>query len=238
MNVELASMITQVILHIGLHHTGTTSFQTFLHKNRTKLQSQFVSVYQPVNKGVNAAELCAAAKLRRGSDHYESVKQAVHNQCNDSRARILVVSAECLWAIDAESDLRRLRSLFPAESSNFKIVLVRRDAEVWARRHWKIPDDENVNEEEVRAVWARSIDLYKSVFGDVRLLAYEKSGMVEALCDTCGIDVAGLKVDYSYHRTSKAKVFTKKWFPGFLRFYSRYLARSIVGHAKRKFFNE
>ena len=113
-----------------------------------------------------------------------------------------------------------------------------RDAEDWARRHWDLLDHEEVDAEEVRAIWAHSIDGYRSVFGDICLLTYERSGMVEMLCEICGIDIAGLQVDYAYHRTSKLKVFVRRCFPSFLRFYSRHLAHSIVGKAKRKIFNE
>jgi hypothetical protein len=234
-------MVTQVILHIGMHYTGTTSFQTFLNDHRAELAHQGISVYRPLNKGINGAELRPAAQIKRGVSHFESVKSNIRAQCDDGDGKKLVASAESLWTMNSKVEIERLKSLFPVDLDNLKIILVLRDVreeEGWARKLWSIPASESIDKDKVLAFLAQSIEGYRAVFKNVELLTYQKTGMVELLCESCGIDTTGLKVDYLYHKSSGLKRFMMRRFPGLVRFYSRNIARSTLGQIKRKLFNE
>lgn len=231
-------MVSKVILHIGLHHTGTTSFQRFLNDHAVDLKRQGIFVYRPLNNGINGAELRPAAQLAHGSTQSDDVRRNIHRQCSEDGAQALIVSAESLSTLKTQNEVRRLRSLFPSNVSSFKVLIVLRRDESGTRKHWDIPDDQEVDINVMRSIWAKVIDRYRSVFEDVEVLHYQKAGMIEILCNSCGIDVAGLKLDYSYHRTTGLKHFIAREFPGVLNFYTRYLAHSVLGRVKRKLFNE
>ncbi|QER41303.1 hypothetical protein F1847_00580 [Thermodesulfobacterium sp. TA1] len=51
-------MVKELIIHIGLYKTGTTSIQEFLYKNKDKLFNEF-GIYYPNTYGLKSHNLCA-----------------------------------------------------------------------------------------------------------------------------------------------------------------------------------
>lgn len=238
-------MIDRVILHIGLHHTGTTSFQTFLNRYRDELNAQGFQVYQPLNDGINAAEITAAAQTSRAPRHVADVKKTIHDQCENAASHTLLMSAESLSNLSSCEDVGNLKSLFPSRIKNIMIILVLRDPVEWMERRVrglkKFNDARKdvfpMDQEHALQLFRKIENAYREKFENVHVINYQKN-MVVCLCEICGIKSESLNVDLRFHETTRLKRYFQKYLPAILDVYSKYLARSGIGRLKRKIFNE
>ena len=142
----------EIILHIGLHKTGTTSYQKFLEKNSKVLLNHGIKVYE--NQSFNLSSkvgncLCCALDissicLRKGvryeADIYrDSLKRPVERYLkkilDDPTYNKLVISSEDLSLFREDNEFRNLIELFERNKGllrlSYKVLLILRDKEDW-----------------------------------------------------------------------------------------------------------
>jgi len=233
-------MIERAVLHIGMHTTGTTSFQTFLNENRLFLEDQGFAVYTPTSGGINAAELSSASRGLLGTERVRAIKAGLLRVCGSMDCHTLVASAESLSLLSNENQIRSLRALFPEPVKTIDAVFVIRDQAVWLDRiNSKQIQKQNSlpNDPGTPVTWASQMKLYKNGFSNLILTDYERVNMVEKLCSIIGIDSSGCDTEISYHKTSRLKAFLARHAPSMIEFYARHLARGPVGRTKRRVSN-
>ena len=142
----------EIILHIGLHKTGTTSYQKFLEKNSKVLLSNGIKVYE--NQSFNLSSkvgnsLCCALDissicLRKGvryeADIYRDVLKShveryLKKTLDDPTYNQLVISSEDLSLFREDNEFRNLIELFERNKGlcklSYKVLLILRDKEDW-----------------------------------------------------------------------------------------------------------
>ena len=147
-------MIRRVILHIGLHKTGTTSFQLFIQQNPALFDETGIELYQPLFRKTAAANEIGMVLLRKGviDELYpgpwsvpesawdkqawlKKIRVHLHRICTTSVKESLLISSEHLSFFRTAEEARSLRALFPDSVEEFKIVLVERDLNDWWRSY-------------------------------------------------------------------------------------------------------
>ena len=141
----------ELILHIGMHKTGTTSLQAFLMKNESVLARQGIAVprftkYLHVAYNRNGYFLLVGARdASRPNRNHKRERRAFEKdypvfaravQENDT----VMLSDERFWAEGAWGDAFWVRLKELAESvgvERFKFVLYIRRQDVYALSHWK-----------------------------------------------------------------------------------------------------
>jgi hypothetical protein len=233
-------MIERAVLHLGMHTTGTTSFQTFLNENRSVLAAQGFVVYSPVSGGINAAELSSAARGLLGADRVDAIKASLERSCSTTGPHTLLASGESLSLLSNENQIRQLLALFPESVGQVDGLLVVRDKQVWLDRinSEQIQRQNALSGDSVGPVtWESQMELYEGAFSNLLLTDYERSNMVEKLCSIIGIDSSGCDTDISYHRTSRLKALLERHAPSMINFYAKHLAHGPIGRAKRRVAN-
>lgn len=147
-------MVSRVILHVGLHKTGSTSVQHFLCDNVDRLRRDHgIAVYKPIihlKNGYVANEV-GIAIARRGvfdafPDHLVSAelrdsfdKEAWYDRicawmtefCETDPADTLLVSGENISWLRTPEEASRLREMFPVPDNAIEVVLCLRDKDKW-----------------------------------------------------------------------------------------------------------
>jgi hypothetical protein len=128
----------RIVIHVGIHKTGSTSIQGFLHAHREALRRLDVDFYSGAYNESNHVELHAAAmrcertspwKLGVGLEvdgtFREAVQQRVHQYIAESHCGCIVFSAEGLSYLRYEDEMNRLRNMIP--EGRIEIVVYVRD---------------------------------------------------------------------------------------------------------------
>lgn len=201
-------MISRVYLHVGLHRTGTTSFQYSLLENESLLRKHKIEIYKPVNRKINASELGEAVlnadKKNLGAKHRDDlfleVRSKIHDYLEKSNLESLLISGEDLSYIRTDKECSRLKSLFDSEVLEFIILLVLRDPESWfASYRNKINElgEGGTPENNSRAFldpggWLTDfnqlINVMKSHFDHVVVLDYNEEDSLSGLYRSMGVD--------------------------------------------------
>jgi len=129
----------RIVIHIGIHKTGSTSIQEFLHTQREKLRTLNVDFYFGAHLPSNHVELpFAAMRLERASPFKldtglevdetfrEGVQASVRQYIKQSNCKCIVFSAEDLSYLRYEDEMNRLRAMIP--EGRIEIVAYLRDA--------------------------------------------------------------------------------------------------------------
>lgn len=116
----------QIIIHVGIHKTGTTSIQAFLGRHRLALRGLGIDFYTGIFIANNHVELHAAAmrldrdspfkldsKLHVDEGFCERVHHHISQYIKKSDFPLIVFSAEGLSLLFYEDELRRLKTFFP-----------------------------------------------------------------------------------------------------------------------------
>ncbi|WP_281983413.1 hypothetical protein [Thalassorhabdomicrobium marinisediminis] len=140
----------EVIFHIGLHKTGTTSFQVVMHKHREDFLSAGIDPYQTergrtagqakhgdlalaaIRSGVLDAE--APGNLMQGVNQdelFDRTQQAIQDYIDASDQRRFLISAETLSLFRTRAEVARLKALFGNRVQRFSVVVVLRDRAEW-----------------------------------------------------------------------------------------------------------
>ena len=147
-------MVEKVILHIGLHKTGTTSVQHYLRDTVDRLRREHdIAVYKPIlhlRNGYVANEVGIAiarpgvfdafpehlvsAELRENFDKqawYARIRDWMAELCETDPAHTLLVSGENISWLRTPEEAARLRAMFPVPDDAIEIVLCLRDTDSW-----------------------------------------------------------------------------------------------------------
>lgn len=129
----------RIVVHVGVHKTGTTSIQEFLHIHRETLRTLSVDFYLGAYIPSNHVELhVAAMRFGRSSPFKMSkdltvdetfrdrIRKQVHESVTNSSYNCVVFSAEGLSYLRYEDEMQRLKDMFP--ESRIDIVMYVRDA--------------------------------------------------------------------------------------------------------------
>lgn len=135
-------MPKEVVLHIGLHKTGTTSIQHFLQDHRAELQAQGVDFYQGMVFPENHVELHVAAmrperesgyknrsKVVVNDEYIYKVRQRIRRFIRDSPCEKFLFSNEGLSLLRHKDEIDRLCSFVQADK--VKVIVFLRAPEAY-----------------------------------------------------------------------------------------------------------
>jgi len=130
----------RIILHIGLHRTGSTSLQQFLADNLQQLRAKGCDVYRGQLEPNNHIELFLAAirddrdsfaKQKYGittSEKYlNSVKKRVSAFVKNSPCDTIILTTEGLSLLRYPDELERLKTILDADNHDITVILVLRN---------------------------------------------------------------------------------------------------------------
>jgi hypothetical protein len=199
----------RLLLHAGLHKTGTTAIQAFAAGNRAALESRGARypTFEPVGPANNESHNRLAHSIARtgksGSFDDKQVRRLLEHwraQCADAR---LVVSAEALsrhidpaggadWKAQRLAYLERVADVL-ADFDVEVVVVLRRQAEFVHSAYL-----ENIMKASRRGSWSfarfrdylaerhlryeDNLDVFSQAFGDVRVLVYDDLLQSGAFC--------------------------------------------------------
>jgi len=147
-------MIRKIILHIGLHKTGTTSFQNWILQNYKLLLRQGVHPYKPLFRDNSyAANELGLSVLRYGvmddihkgpwnidmdcfdaSVWREQIRAKIKDICDTSERENLLISGEYMSFVRTQVEIDKLKSLLPTEIDTH-IIMVLREKQDWWRSY-------------------------------------------------------------------------------------------------------
>lgn len=147
-------MIKKIVLHIGLHKTGTTSFQKFVLENENVFFKKGIHPYKPIyrNHSYTANEI-GLSVLRPGviddlvkgpwnvdieffdkSQWRDRISARIEEICKTSDCKVLLISGEWMSFIRTQGEIDALKKLFPSFIETH-IVMVRRKKSDWWRSY-------------------------------------------------------------------------------------------------------
>lgn len=235
----------RVYLHIGLHKTGTTSFQKFCHDNRLVMLEQNLVWYQPMADGLNAHEVPLSV-LRDGVVPFPSwytspadVGERLQQMIRAHPGKDILISAEALSFIRSAEECERLRSLFGTrvKDCEFVVLVVMRERGDWWRSYsneiMKTPLGPSSDPASYRCLnpdgWLTDFETmlrtYRSCFPDVRTIAYSKSDVIPPLLAELGL---AIPVGYQGERLNRTDPI-----PRIRSWYKRNLATTFLGRIWR-----
>ena len=136
----------EVVIHAGIHKTGTTSIQYFMHANRDALRAHDVDYYSGVYRPENHVELHLASLRRERDSNFklssgivvndrlvERIGDRVRRYIAGSACRRVVFSNEGLSLLRYPDEMARLKAMIPTE--RIQIILYTRSAEGFLRSY-------------------------------------------------------------------------------------------------------
>ncbi|MDQ2094472.1 hypothetical protein [Rhodalgimonas zhirmunskyi] len=201
--------MTQICLHVGLHRTGTSSFQAALVEQTEDFLDAGITPYPGVNGSGHARRLSYAC-LREGVFDVEIVdadRAELRAQTRKDYADFirnaptgkLLFSSEHLSLIRTKDEIDTLRSLFPNKDTTFSIVIVLREKEDWfASYAAQIAKDAQARPLSAASrfniapdSWVRDFEpmiaLFQQEFDDVTILHYDPEDMLGTLLAHFGV---------------------------------------------------
>jgi hypothetical protein len=215
----------KVILHIGTHKTGSTSFQKYVHHDRDRLARAGIAVYDSFERPTNHIELYLGTldprvetfgrqRLdgRYGPDYAARVKDSIARQMAAAPGETMLFTTEGLSLLRTPEECRHLRGLFPDDVTRFDIVCVLRDKPGFLasyrtqllKRPGRQPSADPrsalyVEDDTWLIDYDRMIQAYLSVFDSLRLVGYSRDGLLERLCDAIGLPAP--EADFAFNRS-------------------------------------
>jgi len=202
-----------IVLHIGTHKTGTTSFQNWLERNADALAAERFHVY-PYEGAlkISAAcirDECADIPPLYGNPDWQQRRAALHAECKAEVAAFLdrrpqgttVISCEHLSFFRTERETSRLRSLFP-ETADVSVILVLRDKDAFLRSYRnqvikisasRLSYDKASPYYCRRDTWLTDFEsirtCFEKEFGDIAIVEYNSSDIIARLADAVGMQL-------------------------------------------------
>lgn len=202
------------IIHIGLPKTGSTSLQEYMVANRRHLRRSGFDLFDDDFFGQSTHTGLHFSVLRSGVETFSTIKysdcgqdevrqataKAIGRFFRESRHSNLIFSSEGLSFLRTVEECRRLRDLFPVETT-FRIVLAIRDKDEWLKSYtkqiYKVPG-RSASSDPRSALYVRTdtwltdfeqiVKVYTAVFGEVEIVPYESEDMVKAMLSRIGIN--------------------------------------------------
>lgn len=211
----------KIILHIGKHKTGTTSFQLFLRKSRRALERQG---FYPMPHGLGGR--LAAVSIRdkmpipplldmqaNGIRTPEEVTADVNAFLKDKAIDTLLITSEHFSYFRTSQEIQQLRACLP-QRPEFQIYLVVRDLEEYRvsyREHVKTtghgPSDDPASPYySGKDSWLLDdqalIDCWQAEFENVHIINYSKEGMIKKLGEAMELPSDILNQEYRLNTNS------------------------------------
>ena len=144
-------MIKKVILHIGLHKTGTTSFQNFILNNEEFFLKRGIHPYKPIyrNNSYTANEI-GLSVLRPGviddlfkgpwninmdcfdkATWRDQIRAKINEIFSNSEHEILLISGEFISFIRTQNEIDELKKLFPPFIETHVVMVKRKKSDWW-----------------------------------------------------------------------------------------------------------
>ena len=145
-------MIRKIILHVGLHKTGTTSFQNFILQNEALILGQGIHPYKPIFRDNSyTANEVGLSVLRSGvMDDIpkvgpwnidmsefdavawrEQIRARIKEICDTSDCETLLISGEYMSFARTQVEIDKLKSLLPPQVDTHIIMALREKSEWW-----------------------------------------------------------------------------------------------------------
>ena len=210
-----------LLLHIGMHKTGTSSIQAFMDKNSDRLLARGILYPKTCSVfGGNHSPLCDAMVRDPRDDRWEGLPgwEAFATECRQAGARTVVVSGELFSGrLRSRDHALRIRDQFLGLFGTITVIVYLRRQDEYARSMYmeavkhgffnqgRLGKDfgETVrNIADHQADYLRLIRVLDEVFGRdrLRIRVFEKGqlhpgGLLDDFLETCGIAAAGLDMD-------------------------------------------
>jgi hypothetical protein len=198
-------MSKKIVLHIGLHRTGTSSFQATMDEHREEFLAAGIDPFIIAPNRPHAREIgfaCVRSGVfERPWDEKATVqlKDQIAEFLRGSEMDRLLFSTEHLSFIRTTAEIEQLKSLFPNEDLEFKIIVVLREKEEWFRSYkdqiLKAIDykpggqssRKNVNDDSWVRDHEQMIQLFRDSFDDVQVIGYDSTDMTGKMLGILGI---------------------------------------------------
>ena len=246
MNSDNAHCRPRIYLHIGLHKTGTSSFQNCIRKNQAAFLKQNLAWYQPMVDELNAHEIpvsvlregvCPRPVWFRGA---AEVGDQLQRFLEDNPGRDILVSAESLSFVRTDEECVRLRKLFGDRGADwdFIVLVVLREQKDWWGSYCneikKTPLGPSRDPQSYRCLdpsgWITDFEalltVYRRHFSDVRTIAYSRIDIVPLLLAEMGRESPTGNVSVRLNKRDPI--------PRIRSWYKRNLAQTWVGRMWRK----
>lgn len=194
-----------IILHIGMHKTGTTSIQRYLHDHRELLEENGYGLFVGgLRNPTNHTELHLACirderdsfgkynnpGLVIDSEFRENIRSRVQKLINDQKFQNQIFSNEALSWLRFDDELERLKYIFGPAANNIRIIICLRNKVDFLNSYRKqilkrpnrYPSDNKKSVLYVEAdTWLTDYDeiirLYSNAFGDksITIINYEEA---------------------------------------------------------------
>lgn len=230
-------MKPRVILHIGPHKTGSTSFQSCLIQNKQALLQQGFGIYNPLNGSINSVELFGCIR-DQNVGRRKKIKENIRQQLSAANTQYKIFSAESLALLRSPDELGALRELFPHDTI-FQVLAVKREIEAWRRSASTLTtkNEDQSNREPGQFIekltdWDAIMTAWTDFADELTVIEYADQGLIENMLQALGIDTTKLQTS---QRQNDSRL--RKALPRISRFYGKHLSKRWPGKVKRKLFN-
>lgn len=238
----------RLILHIGLHKTGTTSLQKFFLEHRNFYIDRDINYYVSATRPNNGSEV-AYLILRDGlpprNEDFEPIIKHVTAFLQDTVQSTGLIIGEAFSYLRTDAECQAIRDLLSEKIENIEIVIVWREKSEWWKSYLNQMQKDGSRGPcpagETSYLdphgWLTDFGLLRDVlfrnFENVIELEY-KQNMIRHFCTSLKLP---LPPTYVEHRANtRANIFVRNIREAPKLLYARYLSRGIIGRAKRRFF--
>lgn len=219
-----------IILHIGLHKTGTTSFQAVMHDWRDLFITYGVDPYSTkrcrkygrakhgdiafccMRSGVLDNEKSEILFNYNKDKKYEEIGKEIRSYIKNSKCDKLLFSAEAISLLRTSDEFLKLRELF-GSNVTFHIIVCLREKGDWLKSYQAqhLKEGIDISPFKGSAFYTKNdswlldhdglvVELNKQ-FEKVTVLNYEKNDMVGKLCRILGVE---LKINTQAYRRNRS----------------------------------
>lgn len=219
-----------IVLHIGLHKTGTTSFQAVMHDWRDIFIANGVDPYSTkrcrkygrakhgdiafscMRSGVLDNEQGEILFNYNKDKKYEEVGQEIRGYIKNSKSDKLLFSAEAISLLRTSDEFLKLRKLF-GNDVIFHIIVCLREKSDWLKSYQvqHLKEGIDVSPFKSSAFYTKDdswlldhdglVEELNKHFEKVTVLNYEKNDMVGRLCGVLEVD---LKINTQAYRRNRS----------------------------------
>jgi len=194
----------ETIIHIGKHHTGTTSLQKYLFQQKHKLKQQkyfftdnilnykhtshyILNIYA-LNKN-RLSQMKRVVLKSKGREYLHELDEKlpleikkIYNKAKQEQCNKVLWSNEGLDLLNSKVEFEKLYNLFKPFSSKITVVCCFRDKEYYMHR-WKLkPEDWRVD-------YDRKKRILSDVFDECLFFDYQKEGNIKAFLNLINLQL-------------------------------------------------
>jgi hypothetical protein len=201
----------EIIIHIGTHKTGSSSFQEWLSKNPKNLKQAGIHFFNGLSSRSNHAELAECSlrskiettnKIMGSFKGFQNLREMIIENIANTVSIVpekkILFSSENLSLIRTKDECERLASLFPS-GVTFTILVVIREKEDFLKSYknqivkdgWGISGNPNSAHYIEGDNWLLDFEIlissFEKHFGNIRVFQYKREGLISEMLDFLGI---------------------------------------------------